>query len=67
MSDKIKLLCWVQGDRLDHSFQVRINPSDSIADLKKAIRVEKPSFQLIDPASLQLWKVGACRWLESAH
>jgi len=67
MSDEIKLLCWVQGDRLDHCFMVRINPSNTIADLKKAIRAEKPSFQQIDPASLQLWKVGVCRWLESGH
>ena len=67
MSDEFKLLCWVQGDRLDHGFLVRINPSNTIADLKEAIQAKKPSFQKIDPASLQLWKVGVCRWLESAH
>ena len=67
MSDQIKLLCWVQGDPLDHGFLVRINLSNTIADLKEAIQAKKPSFQKIDPASLQLWKVGICCWLESAH
>jgi hypothetical protein len=54
MSDEIKLLCWVQGDRFDRGLVVRIKPSNTIADLKEAIRVEKPSFQKIDPDSLQL-------------
>ena len=66
MPDQIKLLCWVQGHPLDHGFLVRINLSNTIADLKEAIQAKKPSFQKIDPASLQLWKVGGC-WLESAH
>ena len=57
MSDEIKLLCWVQGDRVDRGFVVRIKPSNTIADLKKAIRAKKPSFQQIDADSLQLWKV----------
>ena len=63
MSDKIMLLCWVQGDRLDRGFLVRIKPSDTVADLKKAIRAEKSSFQKIDSDtdSLQLWKVSECR------
>ena len=67
MSDEIKLLCWVQGNKLDHAFLVRINPRNTIADLKEAIHAKKLSFQQIDSASLQLWKVGICRWLESAH
>ena len=52
MLDEIKLLCWVQGDSLDHGFVIRITPSNTIADLKRAIRAEKPSFQQIDPGSL---------------
>jgi hypothetical protein len=55
MSDEIKLLCWVQGDRVDRGFVVRIKPSNTIADLKEAIRAGKPSFQQIDADSLQLW------------
>ncbi|KIM85701.1 hypothetical protein PILCRDRAFT_816902 [Piloderma croceum F 1598] len=56
MSDKIKLLCWVQGDKLDRGFPVRIKPSDIVADLKKAIQAEKLSFQKIDADSLRLWR-----------
>jgi hypothetical protein len=67
MSDEIKLSCWVQGHRLDRGFLVRIKPSNTIADLKKAIQAEKPSFQQIEPDSLQLWKVGECCWIALAY
>ena len=55
------------GDKLDRAFLVRINPRNTIADLKREIREEKPSFQQIDPSSLQLWKVSLYRWQESGH
>jgi len=67
MSDEIKLLCWVQGDSVDRGFVVRIKPSNTISDLRKAIKAEKPSFQKIDADSLRLWKVRLYRWLASAH
>lgn len=67
MSDKVKLLCWVQNDSFDRVFVVRIKPSNTIDDLKEAIQAKKPSFQQIDSDSLQLWKVSLYRWLASAH
>jgi hypothetical protein len=61
MSDEIKLFCWVQGDKLKRVFQVKIKPSDTVAVLQNAILAAKPSFQAIDPDSLELWKVSECR------
>jgi len=54
MSDEIKLLCWVQGNKLDCAFLVRINPRNTIADLKEAIHTKKLSFQQIDSTSATL-------------
>lgn len=58
MSDKIKLLCWVQGDEPNHIFAIRVSLSDSVIELKEAIHKKMPSFQHINANSLRPWKVG---------
>jgi hypothetical protein len=55
--DEIRLFCWVQGDDFQSVFPVDINLGDSVGHLKKAIRVEKPSFKNVAADSLRLSKV----------
>ena len=48
MSDKIRLLCWIQGDGPNHIFAIRVSLSDSVIELKKAIHEKEcriPWFQ----------------------
>jgi hypothetical protein len=53
----IDLYCWVKGDDLKRQFPVRMEPTDTVGQMKKAIRAEKQSFKGIDADILQLWKV----------
>ena len=57
MPDAIDVVCLVQGDDLRRTFFVRMEPSDSIMHMKKAICSEKKSFKEVDYDALQLWKV----------
>ena len=53
----LTLVCYVRGD--DHTcvFHVKINKTEFVADLKKAIKKEKsPIFDDITADSLRLWK-----------
>jgi hypothetical protein len=54
----IKLFCLVKGNSATHAFSVKASKNDTIDDLKKAIKVEKPNeFTSIDADKLRLWKV----------
>ena len=44
-SDKIKLWCWVQGDKRNRIFDVKIEPSADVNELKEAVKDKKPSFK----------------------
>jgi hypothetical protein len=59
MAKRVKLFCLVQGDDLNHSFRVWMEPTNSIADMKEKIKAKKHSFREadIDADALQLWKV----------
>ena len=57
MPQTVDLFCLVRGDELKRAFSVRMEPTDTIARMKKAIRAEKQSFKEIDANALQLWKV----------
>ena len=60
MPETIKLFCLVQGDDLNRAFLVRMQPTDTISDLKEVIQSKKPSFKEIAADTLQLWK--ASEW-----
>ena len=52
------MLCYVKGEHYNHAFPVEIEKEKWVADLKKAIKVEKsPWFDHIPADSLVLWKV----------
>ena len=61
-SDEIELWCWVLGDTPNRVFSVSIKRSDTIYDLKIAIKGEKPPFKDIAADSLDLYKVGDWYW-----
>ncbi|RHZ69128.1 hypothetical protein Glove_290g6 [Diversispora epigaea] len=53
----IKLFCLIKGDSARHAFPVKIDRDDTIGDLKKAIKAEKPNdFFRVDADKLRLWK-----------
>jgi hypothetical protein len=56
-SDEIKLWCWIQGDKRYQIFDVKVELSDDVTDLKKSIQAWKPSFKDITVDSLKLYKV----------
>lgn len=58
MSDKIKLLCWVQYDEPNHIFTIRVSLSNTVIELKDAVHKKKPSFRNINANSLRPRKVG---------
>jgi hypothetical protein len=58
MPETIDLFCLVHGDDLKRAFSVRMEPTDNVVHMKKAILSKKPSFKGIDADALQLWKVG---------
>jgi hypothetical protein len=54
MESKKAIICWVHGEK--SSFQVDIDPENSISNLKKAIAGENPhTFGAIDPRLLELY------------
>ena len=67
MSDKIRLLCWIQGDGPNHVFAIRVGLSDSIIELKEAIREKNVEFQYFSANYLEPWKVGELFWHPSVH
>lgn len=61
MRTDIKLFCWIHGDGPKRIFPVVVSASDTIGDLKIAVRSEIPEEQSegIVAKSLRLWKVQA--------
>jgi hypothetical protein len=57
MSQTVDLFCFIQGDDVERQFLVRMQLTDTVAHMKKAIRAEKQSLKDIDADILQLWKV----------
>ncbi|KAF9920790.1 hypothetical protein BGZ67_000991, partial [Mortierella alpina] len=52
------LFCLVDGETLSRAFSVKIQPDDSVDDLKEFIKAKKAhDFSDIDANSLTLWKV----------
>ena len=62
MSDKIRLLCWIQGDGPNHIFAIRVSLSDSVIELKKAIHEKNVEFHGFNARYLEPWKVGELFW-----
>jgi Crinkler effector protein N-terminal domain len=58
MSDQIRSFCWVQGDEHNQIFDIEIERSALITELKETIKPKKPSFEKIAADSLKLYKVG---------
>ena len=53
----LTLVCYVRGDHHTRVFDVKINKTESVADLKKAIKKGmRPKFNDIPVDSLRLWK-----------
>jgi Crinkler effector protein N-terminal domain len=53
----LELNCLVQGDNVQGIFIVRVNPSEAVYDLKKAIQRErKDVFEDVGAVKLMLWK-----------
>ncbi|KAF9276056.1 hypothetical protein BGZ68_010294 [Mortierella alpina] len=58
MTNKITLFCLVDGDALSRAFSVKIQPDDTVDDLKKLIKTEQaPAFDDVTANILTLWKV----------
>jgi hypothetical protein len=58
MSSVLRLFCWVQGDGPDQAFEVKIDGSDTVSELKDKIKQKKKhAFQDIDASTLMIWKV----------
>jgi hypothetical protein len=60
MSDMLNLNCWLLGDDPRRVFSVKIAKSETVDDLKKAIKEDssrKNYFNDVDAADLDLWKV----------
>ncbi|KAF8914827.1 hypothetical protein BGZ58_005653, partial [Dissophora ornata] len=56
MTDNLNLTCLVDGEST--SFPVKIESSETIGTLKKAIKLEKPNdFSDVDADKLTLWRV----------
>jgi len=56
MANPITLQCWVQGNSPDHIFPVKIDQTETMGSLKKAIKDEKqPKFDHITADKLDLW------------
>ncbi|KAG0348134.1 proteasome regulatory particle base subunit [Podila humilis] len=57
-SNTLTLFCLVDGEATSNAFSVKIPPSDTIDDLKKLIKAEKPvDFEHIDANNLTLSRV----------
>jgi len=58
MSRILELYCWVLGDQADRVFPVKIAGTESVGNLKDAIKEKKkPALEHITADSLTLWKV----------
>lgn len=54
----IDLNCWVAGEPPERVFSIKIEATEKVSALKKAIKAEKkPAFDIITADSLDLWKV----------
>jgi hypothetical protein len=62
MTGKLRLLCWIQGDGPNDVFAIRLGPSDSVIELKEAIREKNVEFQGFSARYLDPWKVGELFW-----
>jgi hypothetical protein len=58
MSDTFELFCWVQGDRHDQAFPLKIAGTQTVGDLKEAIKEKmEPAFDHVRANTLKLWQV----------
>ncbi|KAF9922559.1 hypothetical protein BGZ67_010386 [Mortierella alpina] len=56
--NKLTLFCLVDGENLSRAFSVKIQPDDTVDDLKEIIKTKKThDFSDIDANSLTLWRV----------
>jgi hypothetical protein len=59
-STAIRLFCWVQGDEAKQRFPISVASTETVGELRKAIKKEKENtFREVDADTLKLWKVGA--------
>jgi len=57
MPQTVDLFCLIQGDDIKRQFPVRMGLTDTVTQMKEAIRAKKQSIKEIDADILQLWKV----------
>ncbi|KAF9557892.1 hypothetical protein EC968_007406 [Mortierella alpina] len=58
MTNKTTLFCLVEGETLSRAFSIKIQPDDTVDDLKELIKAKQaPAFDDITSNSLTLWKV----------
>ena len=58
LSGALLLFCWVKGDDPNQTFALRIASTQTIGDLKNAIKGKKQSkFRDVDADTLKIWKV----------
>ncbi|KAF9948535.1 hypothetical protein BGZ70_002179 [Mortierella alpina] len=58
MTNKLTLFCLMDGEILSRAFSVKIQPDDTVDDLKKFIKTEQaPAFDDVTANNLTLWKV----------
>ncbi|KAF9081327.1 hypothetical protein BGX27_004970, partial [Mortierella sp. AM989] len=58
MTSKLTLYCLVDGLSTSYAFHIKIEPTETVADLKKDIHSEKPVvFSHVDANDLTLWRV----------
>ena len=57
-SSLLRLICYVKGEPFKRVFEVKIGNDETVASLKKAIKVERAqTFSNVDAASVVLWNV----------
>ena len=58
LSGALLLFCWVKGDDPNQTFALRIASTQTIGDLKNAIKGKKQSkFRDVGADTLKIWKV----------
>ena len=56
----LELNCWILGEDVNRVFPVKIQTTESVGALRKAIKEEKkPEFDHVPADSLKLWKVNS--------
>ncbi|KAF8920915.1 hypothetical protein BGZ58_004251, partial [Dissophora ornata] len=56
-ANMLTLFCLISGELVSNAFSVKVNPTATVDELKKAIIAEKPNaFRHIDANDLVLWR-----------